>query len=715
MTEPGKNIIGRFAWIYFFILFIVVFIIFNILKIQIVEGDNWRSLYPKNPWKNISVAPNRGNIYSSDGRLMASSLPSYYTYLDLRVEALHQKDGKLFFENVDTLAECLANYFKDKPKSVYKQELINGHRNRAHSFQFHKQKLGYSQLKEIRTFPLFNLGQNKSGLIVKESHQRVKPFGSLASRTIGDIYGDDSRGKNGLEKGLDSLLVGVAGVSSREKVANTFRNIIQIEPIDGMDIVSTININFQDIAEKALVDKLREIDAQTGYAIVMEAKTGEVKAIVNMERNRDGSYSENKNGAVSDMAEPGSTFKVASLMAVLDDGKAKLTDSIATGNGIYIFAKARMRDHNAHRGGYGTISLENAINASSNVGISRTVYNAYSNQPEKFVDKLYKMGLNEKFELFIPGTAAPRIRHPKVDKSTWSATSLPWMSIGYEVQIPPIYTVAFFNAIANNGKFLEPTLVKSINKNGQIIKEIKPRVIREQICSSSTLEDVRKTLLGVVEHPKYGTGKAAHSPNVRIAGKTGTAQISKGSAGYKGAGVSHQVSFCGFFPYEDPKYTCLVVIREPRIGAPSGGLMAGSVVKTIAERITAIDTTSTIYNLKLDSIYITHNQPKVKSGNLTEANKVMKLLGQSINNDWNDTWASLKTSDNQTTITNEIDFINDNTVPNLSGLGAKDAIFVCENLGLKPRINGIGKVKSQSLHAGIKLTKGQSITLNLEP
>ncbi|NLI71862.1 MAG: transpeptidase family protein [Bacteroidales bacterium] len=712
MTEPGKKIIGRFAIVYILIVMFMGVIVYNILKIQTVERDNWLELGKKNDKKDFIVRPNRGNIYSADGQLMASSIPTYYVYMDTRVPALHVKEGRLFYENVDSLAESLANYFKDKSKAAYKRDIIKAYNQKKGEYQFYKGRISYAQLKDIKKFPLFRLGRNRSGLLTKEMFRRVKPYTTLASRTIGDIYADETKGgKNGLELGFEEYLKGTPGVSARKKVANRWQEVVQVEPIDGMDIISTIDVDMQDIAEKALLEKLKEIEAQTGYAIVMEVKTGEIKAIVNMDRNRDGSYSERRNGAVSDRVEPGSTFKTVSLMAVLDDGKAKLTDVIATGNGLYRFGPATMRDHNAHRGGYGDITLEQALNASSNVGISRTVVNAYGKNPGKFVEKLYKMGMNEPFELHIPGTAKPWIRHPNDKSVYWSATTLPWMSIGYEVQVAPIYTLAFYNAIANNGRFLEPLLVKSINQNGIVVKEFTARVINEQMCKPSTVKDVQKALLGVVESPKYGTGKIVHSPHVRIAGKTGTAQISKGSAGYTAGGKSHQVSFCGFFPYEDPKYTCIVVIREPRIGYPSGGAMSGVVVKNIAERITSIDTTSTIIDFKNDStLKFTAKEPSLKPGKSAAIQTVMNTLNHPVTVPAEE-WVRVK-EENKSVQLEPIE-VEDRVIPNLRGMGAKDAVFLCEEAGLRVNFSGIGKVVSQSIPAGTKVKKGQTIALVL--
>ncbi|HOJ66199.1 MAG TPA: penicillin-binding protein 2, partial [Paludibacteraceae bacterium] len=585
MADQHKNIVFRFGIVYVFIVVAFLLVIYKIITIQFFERENWLALAAKNVKTNIEVKANRGNIFSSDGRLMASSIPTYYIYMDLRVPALQENNGQLFHENIDSLSLCLSKFFKDKSQAEYKKDITEAYNKKLGAFRIYPKKISYSQLKELKTFPLFRLGKNKSGLITKEQFRRVKPFGSLASRTIGDIYADETKGgKNGLELKFDSLLRGTPGIAIRQKVANTWQETVQVEPIDGIDVITTIDVDIQDIAEKALLDSLRSFDAQEGYVIVMEVQSGEVKAIVNMQKNENGTYSENRNGAVSDMVEPGSTFKVVSLMAALDDGKVKVTDSIDTGNGIFQFANAFMKDHNYNRGGFHKITIAEAIHASSNIGISRMIVNAYGNNPAAYVDKLYKMKVNEPMNLEIPGTAAPNIRHPLDKSKYWSKTTLPWMSIGYETQIPPIYTLAFYNSIANDGKLIRPYFVKALSKNGQILKTFQTEIINEQICKPSVLQTIRETLLGVVEG-RLGTAKNVRSKYVRIAGKTGTAQISKGALGYRSGGKSHQVSFCGYFPAEHPLYTCIVVIREPRIGYPSGGKMSGSVFKDIAERI----------------------------------------------------------------------------------------------------------------------------------
>jgi len=711
MADKRKYIVLRFGIVYVFICLLFVYVIYNILIIQFVERDNWLAVAAHSKKSNIVVKPNRGNIYSCDGRLMASSIPTYYVFMDTRVPALHEDDGKLFKENIDSLSIYLSSFFKDKTAYEYKTVLKKAYSEGVGEFQLFPDRISYAQLKQLRTLPLFRLGRNKSGLITKELFQRVKPFGSLASRTIGDIYADESMGgKNGLELRFNSMLLGTAGVSVRQKVANTYMETVQVEPIDGMDINTTIDIDLQDIAEKALVDSLRSFDAASGYVILMEVHSGEVKAIVNMQQNADKTYSENKNGAVSDQVEPGSTFKVASLMVALDDGKVKISDSIQTGNGIYRFANQEMKDWNANKGGFGKITIAEAIHVSSNIGISRMIVNAYGHNPSEFVDRLYDMKLNEPLNLEIPGAAVPKIRHPKDKSKYWSSTTLPWMSIGYEIQIPPIYTLAFYNAIANNGKYIRPFFVKSITKNGQLVKTFETETIKESICKPTTLRNIHEVLLGVLEG-KMATAKNVRSKYVRIAGKTGTAQISKGALGYKEGGKTHQVSFCGYFPADDPQYTCIVVIREPRIGYPSGGKMAGSIFKNVAERTMALKSNRRPISFVPDTITRNPARPFTKVGYYKALETVMNNLHLPFDAKSAD-WVKVIPNDHQIRL--EPVAVYKNEVPDLNGMGAKDAVYLLEKMGLRVRVYGRGKVVAQDVKAGSFARKGSVVVLNFE-
>lgn len=711
MADIRKNIVLRFGVVYVIICLSFLLVIYKIIVIQTIERHNWLALASKNVKADIVVKPNRGNIYACDGRLMASSIPTYYIYMDTRVPALHEKEGKLFKSNVDSLAIYLSSFFHDKTPLEYRKMLKNAYRNKVGELQLYPNRISYAELKQLKKLPLFRLGRNKSGLITKELFTRVKPFGSLASRTIGDIYADESMGgKNGIEKRFNTYLLGTPGISIRQKVANTYMETVQVEPIDGMDITTTIDVDLQDIAEKALIDSLRSFDAGSGYVILMEVHSGEVKAIVNMQQNADKSYTENKNGAVSDMVEPGSTFKVASLMVALDAGKVKITDYIETGNGIYPFANRLMKDHNASKGGYGRITLAEAIHASSNIGISRAIVNAYGHNPSEFVEGLYDMKLNEPLNLEIPGAASPRIRHPHDKSAYWSATTLPWMSIGYESQIPPIYTLAFYNAIANNGKYIRPFFVKSITKNGQIVKSFETETIKESICKPTTLSDIKTVLLGVMEEPK-GTAHNVRSKYVRIAGKTGTAQISKGALGYKGGGTTHQVSFCGYFPADDPQYTCIVVIREPRKGYPSGGKMAGSVFKNVAERTMALKSHRKALTYERDTVTNFPMKPFVKVGYYKALLTVMTDLQLPISVNSSD-WVKSFSDDKQIRV--ESVSVPINVVPDLLGMGAKDAVYLAERLGLNVQVEGRGKVVSQTIKPGTLVQRGSRILISFQ-
>ncbi|MFZ4582646.1 MAG: penicillin-binding protein [Paludibacter sp.] len=710
MAGKRDSIVLRFGVVYFGIVLLFVAVLGRIIYLQTAEKKAWLAVAAKSKKTDILVKPNRGNIYACDGRLMASTIPTYYVYMDTRVPALREDDGKLFTDKVDSLSTSLATYFADRTANDYKIMLKRAYRERKGEVQIYPKRITYAQLKVLKKMPLFRMGRIKSGLITKEMLRREKPFGSLASRTIGDIYAEDSKGgKNGLELYFNKELIGTPGISIMQKVANRLEETVQVEPINGLDILTTIDLNMQDIAEKALVDSMRSFDASTGYALVMEVKTGEMKAIVNMYQNPDGTFTENKNGAVSDQVEPGSTFKTFSLIALLDEDKAKITDVMNTGKGVHAYAGRNMNDHNAKKGGFGSITLAEAMHGSSNVAISMAVVKAWGDNPSGYVEKLYEMGMNEKFDLEIPGNSGPKIRHPKDKAHYWSATTLPWMSIGYESQIPPIYTLAYYNAIANKGKLIRPYFVKAIMRNGVKIKEFATETIREQICKPSTLQIVHETLLGVLEAPK-GTAQNVRSKHVRIAGKTGTAQISKGAAGYKAGGTSHQVSFCGYFPADDPLYTCIVVIREPKKGYPSGGKMAGSVFKSIAEEVMALKSNLKPEHLKLDTTVTYPYFPQAKGGYGRALNSVMSNLNLNIRTT-NTNWISTHTTDSVLNIKPLKVFKN--KMPDLQGMGAKDAMYLLGQMGLRVQVNGRGKVISQNISVGNHVTKGQLVRIQL--
>jgi len=705
-SEDIRKQIRRRYTIVLFLFTIPVFIIFfTIVKVQFVQGKEWRELANKQKKENVEVSPSRGNILSRDGKLMASTIPTYALYMDF--QAVNQDT---FFCYINQLSNKLSEKIGDRSPSDYRKHLLKGYQNRSREYLITRKHVTHSDLRAIEKFPLFNKGRYQSGLYEKKYYRREKPYGSLASRTIGDIYGEfEKGGKNGLELYYDSLLRGSPGLCVRQKVAGKYISVITQNPKDGIDLVTTIDLNFQDIAETALVNELANCDAKSGSVVLMEVKTGEVLAISNLAVKDSGVYVESQNFAMADQSEPGSTFKTFSMIVALEDKLVNPDDSFDTGNGVVKMYGSVMTDHNANRGGYHTITAAQSIWYSSNVGVSHFIDKSYRSNPSKFVDGLYRMGLNKPMKLEIPGSGRPYIPHPKDKNRYWAKTDLPWMSIGYVTNIPPIYTLSFYNAIANNGKLMRPYFVKSLLQNGETLKEFSPTVLNPKICSDETLVKIHNMLDSVVRSVR-GTGKPANSKFVTIAGKTGTAQLSKGSKGYKDGGKSHQVSFCGFFPSNEPKYSCIVVIREPGKGSPSGGMMAGTVFREIAERIYARDSRLNPGEQK-DSIKSV--LPVVKSGNrdltevLLDKYKIPVKFAEKGKSDWVTTKMD----------TDVIELIPKGMtlklVPDVRNMGARDAVYLLENMGLRITITGKGRVISQSIAPGSFYNKGQTVSLIL--
>lgn len=711
---PKSN---RILFCYFLVVLLLGLIAVGILlrtfDTAFVEKEKWEKVAESQKRPNRLILPGRGNIYSSDGKLMATSVPRYYTYIDFRADGFSVdtfRNSKV--NGVDSLSVYLSRKFKNRTPAGYKAHLLRGLNSKSRQYPVYEGRASYIDLKEMKKFPFLRLSRYKSGFYTKEMVQRQKPFGTLASRTIGDIYGEIeaggvTKGKNGLELQYDSLLRGEPGVSSVRRVGGGWTNVVEIEPVDGMDIRTTIDINIQDITEKSLVDMLKKIDAESGTAVVMEVATGEVKAITNMGRIREGAYAETKNHAVADEIEPGSTFKVASMMVALEDGICQPSDTVDVGKGIYMYKGARMTDHNMNKGGYGRISAEQAIWYSSNIGVAKIILKGYEKNPTKYVEGLYKLGLTIPLNLEIPGAGRAKIRMPNDTTLYWSKTTLPWMSFGYETQIPPIYTLTFFNAIANGGKMVRPMFTKEIMHNGKTVQSFSTEVLKSSICSDKTLAIIKDMLLGVVEK---GTGKAVHSDIIRIAGKTGTAQIASGGV-YRTSG--HQVAFCGYFPADEPKYSCIVVIRRPRIGYPSGGTMSGGVVKAIAEKVYASHMSFDVRDMERDSLAVI--LPAAKNGNLDALENVLDKLDVNVNTDSLETkWVVAKREEGEEELHLRDLTIREGLVPNVIGMGARDAVFLLESAGLRVVLDGMGRVSSQSMGAGTRIAKGQSIRLTLK-
>lgn len=713
-----KKVMPRYSFIAVVMTLVATSVIGKAFYVMTAEKSFWMKVAEKVKEDSVPMKPTRGNILSSDGTLMASSLPEYKIYMDF--DALHKSDNdSLWAASLDEICNGLNYIFPEMPASEFKRHLEEGRRKQSRHWPVWGERVNYNTYMDVKALPVFNMkNKYRSGFHYEEFNARRRAYGSLASRTLGTLYGAKDSARYGLELSYDSVLRGTDGITHRRKVLNKYLNIIDTPPIDGADIVTTIDVSMQDLAERSVIDELKKINGDVGVAIVMEVATGDIKAIVNMEKCGEGVYRELKNHAVSDLLEPGSVFKTASIMVALDDGVVDTTAHVETGGGVWPMYGREMRDHNWRRGGYGMLSLPQVLMVSSNIGVSRIIDEHYHNRPEKFVEGIYRLGLNEDLNIPLLGSSPARIRMPKKDSRgkqyvNWSKTSLPWMSIGYETQVPPISTLTFYNAIANGGRMMRPRLVKQVVKDGEVIKEYPPEVIKESICKPSTLGKIQTILRKVVSE---GLGKRAGSTSFAVSGKTGTAQISQGKAGYKSGKVHYLLSFAGYFPSEKPRYSCIVCIQKGGLPA-SGGGMSGLVFHNIAEGIMA-------QNIKLDVRDAQESDskaiPDVKNGNILAADYVLSHLGFSTRTDWtgsyadgNPIWGRPETENNAITLRRE-KIASRSIMPDLTGMGARDAVYLIESMGLRSRIDGRGKVAGQSIAYGQSIRKGMVCKITLK-
>lgn len=735
MKFDKKYINTRITFIVVVAVLVMIAIISRAVYTATVQNEKWKKVGAVSVSDTLPMPAARGNILSADGQLMASSLPDYKVYVDflsgidrlgdsiasngskVRVydpKQVHEKDS-LWETNMEAICRGLAEICPNYTYEEHYDHMMKGLRGHKRYWDVSpRMVLNFIQYNELMKLPVFNLkSRYASGLTVDPRNNRNKPFGSLARRTLGEMYGAKDSARSGLELAYDSLLRGEPGKKHNKKVLSKYLSIIDKEPVDGYDLVSTIDVGMQDICESALREKLHELDASMGVVVLMEVKTGDVKAIVNLMRYEDGEYYEARNYALAALMEPGSTFKTASIMVALDDGYITTKDIVDTGGGICNMYGAKMKDHNWYRGGYGVIDVPHTLMYSSNIGVSKLVDGHYHNQPEKFVEGLRRIGIGTPLGLPFDGAADPVIRMPHKDhkggyrmSDNWSATALAWMSIGYETQIPPISTVSFYNAIANNGKMVRPRFVKGISKDGEMVREFPVEVIKSRICKQSTLEDIQHILYRVVNDPE-GLGKKAGNPYFHVSGKTGTAQVSNGS-GYKGGLNEHLVSFCGYYPSEEPKYSCIVAIRHAYAVA-SGGGQAGVVFSKIAQRIYSKNVTTDI-NLAKDSAAV--HVPQVKAGNVLAAQYVLKELGLKTNGGEGYEWGTASVA--QGGVEFQPVNVGADVVPNVVGMGARDAVYALSTRGMTVRMKGCGKVISQSVPSGSKVVKGRTVILKLK-
>lgn len=700
-----KDIVWRVVVVYIGALLLTVTILIRILHLQFIEKDKWIEKANKLTYKDIIIPANRGDIYADDGRTLASSVPFYEIRMDLKCEGM---TDEIFNSNIDSLAYYLSALLKNKSKNLYKRELIRA-RQRGERYFLIKRKVTFSQLKKLKLVPIFRLGKYKGGFIYIQDNKRVRPFGNLASRTIGYLSKSISGTEVGIEGAYDSYLKGIQGVRLMQKLSGgvwmPVNDENEVEPKDGMDIITTINVNIQDVAQSALSRQLEANDADHGTVVLMEVRTGEVKAIVNLKKDKKGVYRESYNYAIGSSTEPGSTFKLASLIVALENGYVDMDDSVDTEDGKTKYYDQTMAD--SHVGGYGKITVKEAFEKSSNVGISKIITQHYYGREDQFVEKLYSMNLNEKIGIEIKGEGKPVIKYPG-DKS-WSGTTLPWMSVGYELRLTPLQILTFYNAIANDGVMVKPQFVKALSYYGETIKTFKPKVVSQSnICSKETLQKAKILLEGVVEN---GTGRNIRNDNYKIAGKTGTCVLNYWKR-KKGEKKKYQASFVGYFPAENPKYSCIVVIYSPSKNIYYGSDVAGPVFKEIADKIyaTGIDMHKEI-GADEDLAFL--SVPYTKNGYKYELDFVLDFLNIPVDhNNVNSEWVI--TTKNDSCILYENRFIKNNgTVPNVKGMGAKDALTILENAGLSVVLVGRGSVRSQSLKPGSSIKKGDKIVVVL--
>lgn len=594
MADKLRNTIARFAIIFLLIMMGFVGVVSMILYIQTspTEKAKWSKIEATQVQTNLPIAPTRGNILDANGNLLASSLPQYVVYMDTRVEALHLGGDTLYHRYIDSIANGLSRIIQDKTPAEYKKMINTAFYSkskdvRKRDIRLHRGRINYVQKQQLQQLPLIKRGVYKSGIHFDEKHKRKKPFGRLGSRTIGTIYGEDGVGNAGLEKSYETRLHGKEGISTRMRVAGYWTNVPVKEAKNGDDIVTTLDVNLMDICETTLEEKLQEVQGDWGCVLLMETHTGQIKAIINLDRNpADGQYYEMMNHAVT-RVEPGSTFKTIAMMAALDDGKITINDTFYVHSNGWDYFSLHHSDSHPKDTCY---TVRSALAISSNIALAKMITKSYDGKADKFVNKLDKMGITRSFETDIPGSTPPRIDVPN------DAVTISKMAYGYSVELSPMQILAFYNGIANNGKVIRPYLVSRIEHNGETLEKFDTEVLQSSLCSRKTLEDVRSALHDVVWDNKLGTASVrqwggrivaykAQSDLVHIAGKTGTAQLFHHGHYHN---HEHRMTFVGYFPEEDPQYTCLCMIENPKnYPLYDAGYDCGSVVRKIAERTMA--------------------------------------------------------------------------------------------------------------------------------
>ena len=715
--QEKKRVSRKYLSLFLLMLVWGALIIIKMVMVMFGERQYWNDVARNMTPVNRVIEPRRGNILSDEGLLLASSMKQYRVFLDFktaekipqRAEKDQMRKDTLFSRHLAEFARQMHEIFPKYSVQELADHYQKGFESKSHSWLLlpgtsrNSYPISYNQYKSLVKTVWLKPKYEMWFYSAESKISRQKPFGALAARTIGSMYEAKDSARNGLELSFDSLLRGVPGRGHQEKVQNVTRMVADVPQIDGCDVHTTLNVDMQDIAEVALRKVMDSHNAASGIVVLMEVKTGDIKAMASLTKTAPGQFDEIQNNAVREIYEPGSTFKPVSMMVALDAGKINLKDSVYCEKGVYTgFGGSRMTD--SHE--YGWLSVPYIIANSSNIGTSKLIHAAYKDNPQEFVDGVYRTGINTHFGLQLTGTAAPVIRRD----GYWDATRLPWMSIGYNTQLPVINTLAFYNGIANGGCMVAPRLVTKVTREDEVVKEFPVEVVVRHMCKDETLAKVKSMLELVVAD---GTGKNAGSKYFAVAGKTGTAQLSQGDAGYRNGPRRYMVSFCGYFPADNPQYSCIVSVRTDG-GAAGGATWAAPAFHEISEKVMASRNLRDVHEA-YDSVrqFI----PKVLPGDLAKASTVLKGLGKKnlmrkIDRSLPDSiWGSVN-SDSGRYVMNYVEYA-DGIVPDVRGMGASDALYLLERMGMRVSIEGVGKVKTQVPSRNTRFKKGDRIQLTL--
>ena len=702
-----------YSVVWYGFIFAFLLVLGKTAYIMFVEHDYWMTVSLRYEKKLKPLPATRGNILSADGQVLATSLPEYRLFLDPMSwepdSARRAKDqvvrDSILNTKLDSMLTGVKRIIPDFEVERTREAILKGRKKCSHSISLYPKRVTYIQLTELKKLPLLNLPLGKSGFYTEEYRRRKNPYGRLAIRTIGSLRSENDEPLNGLELAFDSLLSGKPGTYHKLKVANRYITQIDTPSVDGCDLVTTIDVGMQDLTEKVLGDQLRSIGARAGMCILMEVQTGNVKAISSLSRLENGGYAEIDPRAVTNMMEPGSVFKPMSFMVAMEDGKIDMNTTCNTGNGIREMYGRKMRDSDWRKGGNGVLTVPEIIKKSSNVGVSTLIDNAYASNPDQFVAGLQRIGIMEDLHIPIPGYKKPRIRYRKDNPDRWYGTTLPWMSIGYETQVPPISTLTFYNGVANGGRLVAPRFVTEARRGDEVVQEFPTVVLREKMCKPEVLRNIQICLEGVVGK-NTGTGKLAYSKYFSVAGKTGTAQIwSKG-----GFASNYLVSFAGYFPADRPRYSMIVCIEK---GAPAyGGIHCCPVFKKIAEGVMAKNH-KTNYEAAIDTTALRTAPPMMQSGNLVALSEVLKELKLPHRNNYH---TSEGLAWGQPLNQGSLLLNNESTqkgLPSVIGYGLRDAVYRLERMGVKVKVSGFGRVVAQSFPPGTPVKAGMVVQIQL--